>query len=210
MIQMIFALSPQAKGRVERAAGTLQGRLVTEMRLAGASSIGETNGVLEQFLPRYNRRFRVPSQFSDLCLNQFLCIKDTRKVAKDNTVKFQLHTPQLLPKPERPSYANAVVEVPEGLDSRLRVRHEGHMINAQEAPPRPAFLRNDKGDTATPLLSPAGGLLLGPAAGQKSLSPWTQGQGMRNVRWVSPAVGLPARHPQPSLRANRPSRRRRD
>ena len=156
MIQMIFALSPQAKGRVERAAGTLQGRLVTEMRLAGASSIGETNGVLEQFLPRYNRRFRVPSQFSDLCLNQFLCIKDTRKVAKDNTVKFQLHTPQLLPEPERPSYADAVVEVPEGLDGRIGVRHEGRIINAQEAPPRLAFLRNDKGDTATPLLSPAG------------------------------------------------------
>ena len=38
-IQMIFALSPQAKGRVERAAGTFQDRLVTELRLAGASSI---------------------------------------------------------------------------------------------------------------------------------------------------------------------------
>ena len=59
-IQMIFALSPQANGRVERAAGTFQDRLVTELRLAGASSIGEANGVLEQFLPRYNRRFRVP------------------------------------------------------------------------------------------------------------------------------------------------------
>ena len=61
-IQMIFALSPQAKGRVERAAGTFQDRLVTELRLAGASSIREANGVLEQFLPRYNRRFRVPPQ----------------------------------------------------------------------------------------------------------------------------------------------------
>ena len=58
-IQMIFALSPQAKGRLERAAGTFQDRLVTELRLAGASSIREANGVLEQFLPRYNRRFRV-------------------------------------------------------------------------------------------------------------------------------------------------------
>ena len=64
-IQMIFALSPQAKGRVERAAGTFQDRLVTELRLAGASSIREVNGVLEQFLPRYNRRFRVPPQCSE-------------------------------------------------------------------------------------------------------------------------------------------------
>ena len=50
-IQMIFARSPQAKGRVERTAGTFQDRLVTELRLAGASSIGAANSVLEQFLP---------------------------------------------------------------------------------------------------------------------------------------------------------------
>ena len=162
-IQMIFALSPQ--GRVERAAGTFQDRLVTELRLAGAGSIGEANGVLEQFLPRYNRRFRVPPQCSesayrpldsDLCLEQVLCFKHRRKVAKDNTVKFQLHTLQLLPEPERPSYAGAVVEVLEGLDGRLRVRHEGRIIAAQEAPPSPVFLRNGQGDSATPLLSPAG------------------------------------------------------
>ena len=42
-IQMIFALSPQAKGRVERMAETFQDRLVTELRLAGASSIEEAN-----------------------------------------------------------------------------------------------------------------------------------------------------------------------
>ena len=149
-IQMIFALSPQAKGRVERAAGTFQDRLVTELRLAGASSIGEANGVLEQFLPRYNRRFRVPPQCSksayrpldcDLYLDRVRCFKHRRKVAKDNTVKFQLHTLQLLPEPERPSYAGAVVEVLEGLDGRLRARHEGRIINAQEAPPSPVFLR---------------------------------------------------------------------
>ena len=164
-IQMIFALSPQAKGRVERAAGTFQDRLVTELRLAGASSIGEANGVLERFLPRYNRCFRVPPQCSesayrpldsDLCLEQVLCFKHRRKVAKDNTVKFQLHTLQLLPEPERPSYAGAVVDVLEGLDGRLRVRHEGRIIAAQEAPPSPAFLRNGQGDSANPILSPAG------------------------------------------------------
>ena len=55
---MIFALSPQAKGRVERAAGTFQDWLVTELQLAGASGIGEANSVLEQFLPRFNQRFR--------------------------------------------------------------------------------------------------------------------------------------------------------
>ena len=61
-IQMIFARSPQAKGRVERTAGTFQDRLVTELRLAEASRSGAANRVLEQFLPRFNRRFQVPPQ----------------------------------------------------------------------------------------------------------------------------------------------------
>ena len=130
-IQMIFARSPQAKGRVERAAGTFQDRLVTELRLAGGSGIGAANRVLEQFLPRFNRRFGVPQQHPEpafrpldpqLCLDQILCFKHRRRVAKDNTVRFQLHTLQLLPERERPSYAGATVEVLEGLDRRLSVR----------------------------------------------------------------------------------------
>ena len=157
-IQMIFALSPQAKGRVERMAGTFQDRLVTELRLAGASSIGEANRVLEQFLPRFNRRFRVPPQYPEpafrpldpeLCLEQILCSKHRRKVAKDNTVRFQLHTLQLLPGRERPSYAGAAVEVLERLDGGLSVRHEGRIIASQEAPPSPVFLRNGHGASAS-------------------------------------------------------------
>ena len=52
--------SPQAKGRVERAAGTFQDRLVTELRLAGARTIDQASAVLRDFLPRYNTRFAVP------------------------------------------------------------------------------------------------------------------------------------------------------
>ena len=153
-IQMIFARSPQAKGRVERTAGTFQDRLVTELRRAGASSIGAANSVLEQFLPRFNRRFQVPPQhpepafrplYPELCLEQVRCFKHRRRVARDNTVRFQLHTLQLLAGPERPSYAVAAVEVLEGLDRRLSVRHEGRIIAAQAAPPSPVFLRNGHG-----------------------------------------------------------------
>ena len=164
-IQMIFARSLQAKGRVERTAGTFQDRLVTELRLAGAGSIGTANSVLEQFLLRYNRRFQVPPKHPEpafrsldleLCLDQILCFKHRRKVAKDNTVRFQLHTLQLLPGPERPSYAGAAVEVLKGLDGRLAVRHEGHIIAAQEARPSPAFLRNGRGPSASVPVPTAG------------------------------------------------------
>ena len=149
-IQMIFALSPQGKGRVERAAGTFQDRL------AEASSILEANRVLEHFLPRFNRRFGVPPLYPEpafrplgpeLCLDQVLCFKHRRKVARDNTVRFQLHTLQLLPGAERPSYAGAAVEVLESLDGRLSVRHEGRIVPAQEAPPSPGVLRNGSGPT---------------------------------------------------------------
>ena len=169
-IQMIFARSPQAKGRVERAGGTFQDRLVTELRLAGANSIIEANRVLEQFLPRFNQRFRVPPQHPEpafrpldpeLCLEQVLCFKHRRRVARDNTVRFQLHTLQLLPGPERPSYAGAAVEVLEGLAGRLTVRHEGRILTAQEAPPSPVFLRNGHGRSAPVPVPPSGANGLG-------------------------------------------------
>ena len=101
-------------------------------------------------------RVRVPASGPELSLDQVLCFKHRRKVAKDNTVKFQLHTLQLLPEPEHPSYAGAAVEVLEGLDGQLRVRHEGRIINTQEAPPSPVFLRNGHGGSAATLVSPAG------------------------------------------------------
>lgn len=55
-VTQLFARSPEAKGRVERANGTFQDRLVSELRLAGASTIDEANHMLKEFLPRFNER----------------------------------------------------------------------------------------------------------------------------------------------------------
>jgi hypothetical protein len=49
-IDIICANAPQAKGRVERANGTLQDRLVKEMRLAGISTIEAGNAFLPAFM----------------------------------------------------------------------------------------------------------------------------------------------------------------
>ena len=150
-VQLIFARSPQAKGRVERTAGTLQDRLVTELRLAGATTIDDANRVLNDFLPRFNKRFRVPSEHADtsyrvldpgMCLDTVLCLKYRRRVGRDNTVKYRWRTLQLLPDKGRPSYAGSVVDVLEGLDGRLAVQHEGRIVASQEAPPRPSILRS--------------------------------------------------------------------
>lgn len=60
-IELIIALSPQAKGRVERLFGTLQDRLIKEMRVAGIASLAEANRFLEEtFIPFWQERFTVP------------------------------------------------------------------------------------------------------------------------------------------------------
>ena len=113
-------------------------------------SIAEPVGPREQqFLPRFNRRFGVPPRCPDtafrtltpdLPLEQVLCFKHRRRVARDNTVKYQRHTLQLLPDSKRRSYAGTVVEVLEGLDDRLSLHHQRRIIAAQEAPPSPGTL----------------------------------------------------------------------
>ena len=153
-IRQIFARSPQAKGRVERTAGTFQDRLVTELRLAGVATIDEANEVLHRFLPRFNEKFGVPAEHSSVAyrpmessvaLDQILCFKYRRKVARDNTVKYNWRTLQLLPGKERPSYAGAQLEVHEGLDGQLLVQYRGRTIHTQEAPPHPGVLRASNG-----------------------------------------------------------------
>jgi transposase len=61
-IAPIHALTPQAKGRVERANQTLQDRLVKEMRLAGISSITAANAVSPSFMAGFNAKFAVPAR----------------------------------------------------------------------------------------------------------------------------------------------------
>ena len=87
-------------------------KLVTELRLAGASTIDEASLVLQEFLPRFNARFSVAAEQpgtacrpvpEKLSLTETISLKDTRKVARDNTVKYQWWVLQLLPEAERPS-----------------------------------------------------------------------------------------------------------
>jgi hypothetical protein len=123
---------------------------VAELRLAGAGTIGEANNILEAFLPRFNERFSVPAAQpepayrevpEELDIDGVLCIKERRRVAKDNTVRYQGHTLQLFPDADRASYARARVEVQERLDGRLLVNCRGKLLTPEEAPPLAATLR---------------------------------------------------------------------
>ena len=149
-VSHLFALSPEAKGRVERANGTFQDRLVAELRLAGASTMEEANRVLEAFLPRFNDRFKVPPTEAesayrvldnDVDLDGVLCIKERRRVARDNTVQYHGRVLQLFPDGDRSSYAGTLVEVQERLDGRVLVSYRGKLLTPQDAPPLAATLR---------------------------------------------------------------------
>jgi len=159
----IFARSPEAKGRIERMNGTFQDRLVSELRLAGATTIADANNVLWKFLPGFNQHFGVPPAQMErayrplapgLDLAATLCFKHDCKVARDNTVRYQLRTLQLLPDAERPSYSGVRAEIQVRLDGNIVVYHQGRVIPTQEAPPRPSVFRdgnsNWSGLTALP------------------------------------------------------------
>ena len=150
-VTQVFAHSPEAKGRVERANGTFQDRLVSELRLANASTLEEANGVLRKFLPRFNARFGVPAtqagsayRIPDASLDiaGVLCHKERRRVARDNTVQYHGRTLQLFPSADRPSYAGARVEVQERLDGSLLVSYRGMVLTPSEAPALAASLQD--------------------------------------------------------------------
>ena len=137
-IRQILAMSPQARGRSERAFGTLQGRLPQELRHAGVGSYDDANRFLEKiFIKDFNRRFTVEpsdegSAFVKLAgfdLPLILSIQHDRVVAADNTVQFNRVTLQL-PKgnAQRVSYARCPVVVHEFLDLSIGVSRGGKLL----------------------------------------------------------------------------------
>jgi hypothetical protein len=136
-IEWIAAHSPQAKGRIERLFGTLQDRLVKEMRLAGVSTIEQANRFLQEvFVPFWEQRFTVvPRQSQDAHrslgryrLEQILSVRESRSVANDYTVRWAGQR-WAIPRAEvRPGLRGARVQVERRLDGSVWVRfREGYL-----------------------------------------------------------------------------------
>ena len=149
-IATILAGSPQAKGRIERAWGTFQDRLVSELRRAGAADLPAANAVLRDFLPRFNRRFAVPPASevpawrplpAGLDLARVCAFRWRRAVGSDSCVRLAGMVLQLPPGPGGRSLAGRRVEVELRLDGRLLVLAEGRLLAAVPAPPEPRRLR---------------------------------------------------------------------
>jgi hypothetical protein len=129
-IEAIYALSPQAKGRVERLWGTLQDRLVSELRLAGAATVAAANAVLAQYRPEHNRRFAIPAQDQTPAwrprrvgqdLDRLCSFRYEATVRKDNTVRLSGLILDVPPGPRDRGYADRRVEVRQLLDGTWRV-----------------------------------------------------------------------------------------
>ena len=138
-IQQIPAYSPPAKGRIERAWRTCQDRLVSELRLARATTLPQANAVLARFCADYNQRFarppaeaasdfrRLPRRFD---LARCLSLRYQRVVSADHTVALGSQSIALPPLPALRGYAGETVELSHQLDGVLRVFRADTLLTA--------------------------------------------------------------------------------
>jgi transposase len=165
-IDSIPAASPQAKGRIERGWGTAQGRLVLELRLAGAVDRVSAERVLADFVPRFNARFGVSASDpmpawralpEGLDLDAVCAFRYQRVVANDATVRIGGLVLDLPRQPGGRSLAGRRVEVRLGLDGRLIVTDGSRELLSTLAPMDTDRLRDlEKARFTLPMASPSG------------------------------------------------------
>jgi hypothetical protein len=149
-IGWIGAHSAEAKGRVERLWGTLQDRLVSELRLDGITTIEPANLFLPDFLDRYNTRFAVPAVDLEpawrpwpegLSSDAVFCFHYPRRVGRDATVSWSGGDLALPRRPDGRSWAGRSVVLQERLDGSLWFNHDGLCVPVAPAPADAGQLR---------------------------------------------------------------------
>jgi transposase len=133
-VQLIFADSPQARGRGERINQSFQDRLVAELDHHHITDPAKATDYLNRvFIPKYAKRFGVKPRDpidafrptpEDLDLRTVLCAKTTREVANDNTISYQGQIYQLKPNTRTVCIAGTKVSVQEWFDGSIHVRHD--------------------------------------------------------------------------------------
>jgi hypothetical protein len=128
-IELICAHSPQAKGRVERANGVLQDRLIKEMRLRGISTIEDANRYLPSYIEEHNKKFgkgprdeenaHRPMREQD-DLERIFARRSIRKISKDLSF----------------NYEGTFYQIQATLPNRVRTTH----VNILERPGKPILI----------------------------------------------------------------------
>lgn len=138
--KVIHARSPQAKGRVERLFGTLQDRLIKEMRLRGISDLETANQFLEDFfIADFNRRFaKEPKRRTDLHrrinlqkenLDQILSRQETRFVNNDFTFQYKSKIFQLEKSQPTLVLRRDKVTIEERMNGEIKIRLRNKYLN---------------------------------------------------------------------------------
>jgi transposase len=140
-IDLICANSPQAKGRIERLFGTLQDRLVKELRLLGLSTMEQANQYLPQYIESHNAQFSVHAQHPDDAhkpllaqhkLDDVFTYKEERTISKNLEVSYGPRLLQIIS--EKPTYAmrGAKVQVLETLTGEIKLVYQGKELSYKE------------------------------------------------------------------------------
>jgi len=136
-VNIIYAHSPQAKGRVERLYKTLQDRLVKELRLANISSIEDANTFLPKYLAGHNARFAVdPKDFTNLHrpltaddnLDQVFLLQETRILSKTLTCQYKNKAYQVHTKKATYRLSHATITVSEARNGDVSLYYEGKLL----------------------------------------------------------------------------------
>jgi transposase len=147
-IGWIGALSPQAKGRVERSFGTDQDRLVKLLRLAQVKSLTGANEFLEkEYWPEWNERFARPFEgvtdlhrplTPEIDLAASLSHVESRVIDNDYTVSFAGRRYRIARQDVRAGMKRQNLRVELRLDGTLKGRYEGRYVELSECGPKAA------------------------------------------------------------------------
>jgi len=132
-IELIYANSPQAKGRIERLFETLQDRLVKELRLAKASGCKEANIVLERFMGSFNSKFQVAARKRGnfhraadkrIRLDDILSFQTERSLRNDRTLLHNKRWYQVLNRTRAKE-----ITVYDYLNGRMSIKYGNHRLD---------------------------------------------------------------------------------
>ena len=152
--KLIFANTPQAKGRVERLFQTLQDRLVKEMRLANIKTIESANIFLKRtFVPWYNSRYAVIPKSTANChrsldvstgqrLKSIFAKHYSRGINNDFTIRYRSGYYQLKEIQPTTVFKTDRVLIEERFDGTMKIKYKNHYLNFFLLPDKPLKVKS--------------------------------------------------------------------
>ena len=153
-VNIILANTAQAKGRIERLFGTLQDRLVKEMRLANINTVAEANSFLkDKFIPWYNSRYAVIPKSNNNChraldtgtmakLGGIFAKHYVRGINNDFTIQYKTKWYQLKEIQPTTIFKTEKVMIEERLDNTIKIKYKDHYLNFFLLPNKPLKVKS--------------------------------------------------------------------